>query len=207
MPSMRRRSWSRSSPGSSLPGPSPPSACCGPRTTAAGSPSGAPRPSPCDRRRPRRGRLQPRRRPRVSRRGSGQPVTIAFGGDVHFEGMLRPQARREPAGVLAPIAPVLVVGRPRGGEPRDRDHRAAARPRRRSSRSGRRRRALTALAAGRRRRREHGQQPRPRLRPRRPRRLARGVGAHAVPGHRHRPQRGRGVRALPRPRSRASASR
>jgi poly-gamma-glutamate synthesis protein (capsule biosynthesis protein) len=41
------------------------------------------------------------------RRGSGRPVTIAFGGDVHFEGMLRSQLDANPAGVLAPVAPVL----------------------------------------------------------------------------------------------------
>jgi poly-gamma-glutamate synthesis protein (capsule biosynthesis protein) len=41
------------------------------------------------------------------RRGSGQPVTIAFGGDVHFEGMLRSQLAANPTGMLAPIAPVL----------------------------------------------------------------------------------------------------
>jgi poly-gamma-glutamate capsule biosynthesis protein CapA/YwtB (metallophosphatase superfamily) len=41
------------------------------------------------------------------RRGSGQPVTIAFGGDVHFEGMIRPQLDANAAGVLAPVAPVL----------------------------------------------------------------------------------------------------
>jgi poly-gamma-glutamate synthesis protein (capsule biosynthesis protein) len=41
------------------------------------------------------------------RRGSGQPVTIAFGGDVHFEGILRPQLDSNSTGVLAPVAPVL----------------------------------------------------------------------------------------------------
>jgi poly-gamma-glutamate synthesis protein (capsule biosynthesis protein) len=42
-------------------------------------------------------------------RGSGRPVTIAFGGDVHFEGMLGPQLDANPATVLAPIAPVLAA--------------------------------------------------------------------------------------------------
>jgi hypothetical protein len=34
-------------------------------------------------------------------------VTFAFGGDVHFEGILRGKLAADPAGVLAPIAPVL----------------------------------------------------------------------------------------------------
>jgi poly-gamma-glutamate synthesis protein (capsule biosynthesis protein) len=41
------------------------------------------------------------------RRGSGRPVTIAFGGDVHFEDMLRDQLDANAGGMLAPIAPVL----------------------------------------------------------------------------------------------------
>ncbi|MGQ0804786.1 MAG: CapA family protein [Actinomycetota bacterium] len=44
---------------------------------------------------------------RDPRRGSGQPVTFAFGGDVHFEGGLRTKLAADPATVLAPIAPVL----------------------------------------------------------------------------------------------------
>jgi poly-gamma-glutamate synthesis protein (capsule biosynthesis protein) len=43
----------------------------------------------------------------VARRGSGQPVTFAFAGDIHFEGVLRAKLAANPAGVLAPIAPVL----------------------------------------------------------------------------------------------------
>src|SRR5262245_57042255 len=43
----------------------------------------------------------------VDRRGSGQPVTFAFAGDIHFEGVLRGKLAANPAGVLAPIAPVL----------------------------------------------------------------------------------------------------
>jgi poly-gamma-glutamate capsule biosynthesis protein CapA/YwtB (metallophosphatase superfamily) len=35
------------------------------------------------------------------------PVTFAFAGDVHFEGVLRGQLDEDPAGLLAPIAPVL----------------------------------------------------------------------------------------------------
>lgn len=39
--------------------------------------------------------------------GSGQPVTLAFGGDVHFESPIREQLDADPAGLLAPIAPEL----------------------------------------------------------------------------------------------------
>ena len=45
--------------------------------------------------------------PRDPRRGSGQPVTFAFGGDTHFEGGLRTKLRDDPAGMLGPVAPVL----------------------------------------------------------------------------------------------------
>jgi poly-gamma-glutamate synthesis protein (capsule biosynthesis protein) len=40
-------------------------------------------------------------------RGSGQPVTFAFGGDVHFEGHLRTKLDENPAGMFAAIAPEL----------------------------------------------------------------------------------------------------
>ncbi len=43
----------------------------------------------------------------AGRRGSGAAVTLAFGGDVHFEGHLRRALLADPAGVLSPIAPVL----------------------------------------------------------------------------------------------------
>lgn len=39
--------------------------------------------------------------------GSGQPVSFAFGGDVHFEGGLRNRLLANPESVLEPIAPVL----------------------------------------------------------------------------------------------------
>lgn len=39
--------------------------------------------------------------------GSGRAVTLAFGGDVHFEGVLRPQLDANATGMLSPIAPVL----------------------------------------------------------------------------------------------------
>jgi poly-gamma-glutamate synthesis protein (capsule biosynthesis protein) len=39
--------------------------------------------------------------------GSGNPVTLAFGGDVHFEGSIRTQLDASPARVLEEMAPVL----------------------------------------------------------------------------------------------------
>ncbi len=42
-----------------------------------------------------------------SRLGSGKPVTLAFGGDIHFESPIREKLAASPASVLAPIAPVL----------------------------------------------------------------------------------------------------
>lgn len=41
------------------------------------------------------------------RLGSGEAVTFAFGGDVHFEGVIRSALDRDPASVLAGYAPVL----------------------------------------------------------------------------------------------------
>ncbi|MCU1458409.1 MAG: Bacterial capsule synthesis protein [Actinomycetia bacterium] len=41
------------------------------------------------------------------RRGSGQPVTLAFGGDVHFEGANGARLRANPASVITAIAPTL----------------------------------------------------------------------------------------------------
>jgi poly-gamma-glutamate synthesis protein (capsule biosynthesis protein) len=41
------------------------------------------------------------------RRGDDQPVTIAFGGDTHFEGNLRSQLSSNAGGMFAPIAPIL----------------------------------------------------------------------------------------------------
>jgi len=43
------------------------------------------------------------------RRGSGQPVTLAFGGDSHFEGNLRYLLDSNPGGMFAPIAPTLAA--------------------------------------------------------------------------------------------------
>ena len=45
--------------------------------------------------------------PTRSRLGSGKPVTLAFGGDIHFESPIRERLAASPADVLAPIAPVL----------------------------------------------------------------------------------------------------
>jgi poly-gamma-glutamate synthesis protein (capsule biosynthesis protein) len=39
--------------------------------------------------------------------GSGKPVVLAFGGDVHFEGVLSTKLAADASSVLAPIAPVL----------------------------------------------------------------------------------------------------
>jgi poly-gamma-glutamate synthesis protein (capsule biosynthesis protein) len=39
--------------------------------------------------------------------GSGKPVVLAFGGDVHFEGVLATKLAASPSKVLAPIAPLL----------------------------------------------------------------------------------------------------
>lgn len=43
----------------------------------------------------------------IGRRGSGEPVTIAFGGDTHFEGMLRGKLAEDPLGFLDPITALL----------------------------------------------------------------------------------------------------
>jgi poly-gamma-glutamate synthesis protein (capsule biosynthesis protein) len=44
---------------------------------------------------------------RDPRRGNGQAVTFAFGGDIHFEGLIRTKLLADPSTVLSPIAPVL----------------------------------------------------------------------------------------------------
>ncbi len=41
------------------------------------------------------------------RRGSGQAITLAFGGDVHFEGQIRARLQADPASVMAGVAPLL----------------------------------------------------------------------------------------------------
>jgi len=45
--------------------------------------------------------------PAPNRRGNGQGVTLAFGGDVHFEGKIRVRLAADPPSVLAGVAPVL----------------------------------------------------------------------------------------------------
>ena len=51
---------------------------------------------------PKPGMAKPR-----GRLGSGRPVTLAFGGDVHFEGIVRSRLDANPSLPFAPIAPVL----------------------------------------------------------------------------------------------------
>jgi poly-gamma-glutamate capsule biosynthesis protein CapA/YwtB (metallophosphatase superfamily) len=41
------------------------------------------------------------------RQPTGSPVTLAFGGDVHFEGAIESRLARDPATAIGPIAPVL----------------------------------------------------------------------------------------------------
>ena len=176
-----------------------PACCCGwnglPTTTSL-------RPDPGRQRRHRSNRRTTTMPPStttttIGRRGSGQPVTFAFAGDIHFEGVTRATSSRPiPSGVLAPIAPVLGGRRPDGREPRNRDHR-----RRHAGEQGVHvpRAAVGAdRARGRRnRRREHGEQPRHGLRARRARGLADGEGEQRLPDRRDRPQRDRGVHAVP----------
>jgi poly-gamma-glutamate capsule biosynthesis protein CapA/YwtB (metallophosphatase superfamily) len=45
--------------------------------------------------------------PTRGRLGSGKQVTLAFGGDVHFESPIRERLAASPASVFAPIAPIL----------------------------------------------------------------------------------------------------
>jgi len=45
--------------------------------------------------------------PAPNRRGNGQAVTMAFGGDVHFEGKIRVRLGADPSSILAGVAPVL----------------------------------------------------------------------------------------------------
>jgi poly-gamma-glutamate capsule biosynthesis protein CapA/YwtB (metallophosphatase superfamily) len=51
--------------------------------------------------------VQPARVAQVSPLGSGKPVVFAFGGDIHFEGVLSSKLASSPADVLAPIASTL----------------------------------------------------------------------------------------------------
>ena len=111
----------------------------------------------------------------IGRRGSGQPVTLAFAGDVHFEGELRNKLAADPSSVLAPVAPILsaadiaVVNLETAiterGEPAPKEFTFRAPPTR--AHRARVRRG---------RRREHGEQPRSRLRAGWARGFARGRG-------------------------------
>ena len=121
----------------------------------------------------------------AARRGSDQPVTIAFGGDTHFEGNLASQLASNPDGMFAPIAPTLSgadvamvnleTAIATGGSPDPKNYNFRAPPS-----------AFEALRAAGRRRRHDGEQPRARLRRRGARRDARGQGADAAGGARHR---------------------
>ena len=53
------------------------------------------------------GGASPRASAAGGRRGSGQAVTLAFGGDVHFEGQIRNRLQADPSSVMAGIAPLL----------------------------------------------------------------------------------------------------
>lgn len=52
-------------------------------------------------------RAKPARTAQPAPLGSGKPVVFAFGGDIHFEGVLSSKLAASPATVLAPIAPTL----------------------------------------------------------------------------------------------------
>jgi poly-gamma-glutamate capsule biosynthesis protein CapA/YwtB (metallophosphatase superfamily) len=52
-------------------------------------------------------RRAPTQNPGRRRLGNGHPVVFAFGGDIHFEGMLAAKLAATPSTVLAPIAPTL----------------------------------------------------------------------------------------------------
>lgn len=43
------------------------------------------------------------------RRGNGTAVTLAFGGDVHFEGQIRARLQADPSAVFAGVAPLLTA--------------------------------------------------------------------------------------------------
>ncbi len=74
-------------------------------TTSATSPDGAPASAPVP---VRPDPLTPTSGVAVrDRRGSGQSVTLAFGGDVHFEGQIRSRLLADPSTVLAGVAPIL----------------------------------------------------------------------------------------------------
>ena len=78
------------------------------RVTAAGAPAQAAQREPPAIERPQAAERTPSlAAPTRGRLGSGKRVTLAFGGDVHFESPIRERLAASPASVLAPIASVL----------------------------------------------------------------------------------------------------
>ena len=71
-------------------------------SVTTGTPSMPVRPAPSETRKPAATTT-----PVADRLGSGKAVTLAFGGDVHFESPIRERNAASPASVLAPIASVL----------------------------------------------------------------------------------------------------
>ena len=129
-------------------------------------------------------------------RPDGKPVVLAFGGDVHFEGVLESKLAADPSGMLDPIEPVfrradlavvnLETAVTTGGSPTVKafTFRTPAT-------------AFAALRGGRCRSRVDGEQPRARLRRRGPARLARRGEALPLPRRRDRAERRPGVQAVP----------
>ena len=114
----------------------------------------------------------------IGRRGSGQPVTFAFAGDIHFEGC---------SPTSSPPIPPRCSRRSRRCSRRPTSPSRTSRPRSPRRHPGRqgvhvpRPGVGVHRARGRRYRRgEHGQQPRHGLRARRPRGLAHRAGEHAA---------------------------
>ena len=126
------------------------------------------------------------------RRSQGKPVVLAFGGDVHFEGVLESKLASDAERVARAYRSRAPERRHRGREPRDRgDERRGADPEGVHV-PGARDRVRGARGSGR-RRRVDGEQPRARLRRRRTARLARSGQALRLPGHRDRSRRLAGV--------------
>ena len=137
---------------------------------------------------------------------SRKPVVLAFAGDVHFEGVLRDKLADQSDGSVRADRAAAVGGRPRDGEPRDRDHRARHAATQGvhvpSAADG-----VHGGAVGRCRCRLDGEQPRRRLRAGRPLRFARRDSADEVPRRRHRRRRRRRRTRRTERRFAASASR
>ncbi len=82
------------------PAAAPPTSSTPPAAGSRATPTGAPAPSAS----PAQGSAQAAGGPRVA---TGRPVTLAFGGDVHFEGSVRRRLDANPATVLEPVAGLL----------------------------------------------------------------------------------------------------